>query len=146
MDEQAPPPPADATPADTEPNASSNGFATRAKLRRRLRYLRRARELGYRDLGGFLLESFRANHPQEQIVVAKLRTLERLDGELRTLEAALRDHRETEVLREPGITVCPRCGVLGGSDANFCSGCGLARDRSAALPLGATAPPPAASA
>ena len=29
-------------------------------------------------------------------------------------------------LREPGITACPRCGTLHGSDARFCPSCGLA--------------------
>src|SRR5258708_4102405 len=98
VDEHAPPPAPDldAVTADTQPGAPEvrDGFAERAKLRRRLRYLRRARELGYRDLGGFLLESYRAGQPQEAIVLAKLRTLEQLDAELRTLETVLRDRRE----------------------------------------------------
>jgi hypothetical protein len=120
-------------------------YRDRARLRRRLRYLRRARELSFRDLGGFVFDAHRFNRNREDIVAAKLKGLAGMDAELRSLETALDDRRELMLLHEPGISVCPRCATLHGSDANFCSGCGLPR-RGAALPLGPRAPLPLADA
>jgi hypothetical protein len=59
-------------------------------------------------------------------VDAKVHALFEVDQELRALERALGDRREITELREPGIASCPRCGALHGSDARFCSSCGLA--------------------
>ncbi|HEX3873123.1 MAG TPA: hypothetical protein VHW26_03180 [Solirubrobacteraceae bacterium] len=134
------PPPAaapDLAPAKTGPTS----YRDRARLRRRLRYLRRARELAFRDLGGFVFDAHRFNRRRDDIVAAKLTGLTGLDTELRSLETALDDRRELMLLHEPGISVCPRCATLHASDANFCSGCGLPRG-GAALPLGPRAPLP----
>jgi hypothetical protein len=131
----------DAAPAKLGMASPATSYRDRARLRRRLRYLRRARELSFRDLGGFVFDAHRFNRHREDIVDAKLKGLTGMDAELRSLEAALADHRELMLLHEPGISVCPRCGTLHGSDANFCSGCGLPR-KGAALPLGPRAPLP----
>ena len=56
----------------------------------------------------------------------KVAALAAVDGELRALEEALGERRAITELREPGITACPRCGTLHGSDARFCPSCGLA--------------------
>jgi hypothetical protein len=117
------------------------GYRDRARLRRRLRYLRRARELAFRDLGGFVFDAHRFDRRRDDIVAAKLKGLGGMDIELRSLESALDDRRELMLLHEPGISVCPRCATLHASDANFCSGCGLPRG-GAALPLGPRAPLP----
>jgi NADH pyrophosphatase NudC (nudix superfamily) len=54
----------------------------------------------------------------------KLASLDALYTELDTLERALRDRRELLVLREPGITACPQCATIHGSEAKFCPNCG----------------------
>jgi hypothetical protein len=129
--------------AGPDKSTSPASYRDRARLRRRLRYLRRARELSFRDLGGFVFDAHRFNRNRDDIVAAKLKGLAGMDAELRSLEAALDDRRELMLLHEPGISVCPRCATLHGSDANFCSGCGLPR-RGAGLPLGPRAPLPVA--
>ena len=138
-------PPDAATATLAAAGSPATSYRDRARLRRRLRYLRRARELAFRDLGGFVFDAHRFNRSREDIVAAKLKGLAGMDAELRSLEAALDDRRELVLLHEPGISVCPRCGTLHGSDANFCSGCGLPR-KGAALPLGPRAPLPSAGA
>jgi hypothetical protein len=101
------------------------GFRDRGRLRRRLRYLRRVRELGFRDLGGLVFDQHRFNRPNEELVRGKLAALHAVDAELRALEVLLGDPRPIHELREPGITACMRCGTIHGSDARFCPNCGL---------------------
>jgi hypothetical protein len=108
-------------------------------MRRRARFLRRARELAYRDLGGLVFDLHRFGQRNDQVVLAKLATLGHIDAELRALEGALREIRPVTVLREAGIAACPRCAAIHGSDDRFCPGCGLAFDMSADRPL-STAP------
>ncbi len=128
-------------PAAIEHDRGSTGYRDRARVRRRLRYLRQTRELAFRDLGGFIFDSRRFGRPREDIVEAKLKGLLAMDRELRALETAIDEGQELMLLHEPGITVCPRCGAIHGSDANFCSGCGLPRG-GAPLPLGPRPPLP----
>jgi hypothetical protein len=117
-------------------------------MRRRLRYLRRLRELGFRDLGGLVFDLDRFGRSRDDLVRAKLAALVTIDGELRALERALDDVRELDELHEPGISSCPRCGSLHGSEAHFCPHCGLQlRDGAEADALAvrpAAAPGPAA--
>jgi hypothetical protein len=122
--ESRPPVPAGAEPAD--PAAPTPTFRNRGRLRRRLRFLRRVRELGFRDLGGLVFDQHKFSRRNEELVRAKVAALAAVDGELRALEEALGDKREITELREPGVTACARCGTLHGSDANFCPSCGLA--------------------
>ena len=111
------------TPAEPEPDPS---FRSRGRMRRRLRYLRRARELGFRDLGGLVFDLRRFERDRPDLVEAKVHALFEVDRELRALERALDDRREIHELREPGIASCPRCGALHGSEARYCPSCGLA--------------------
>jgi hypothetical protein len=139
-----------AVPAGTDPGeARRPTFRTRARARRRLRYLRRVRELGFRDLGGLLFDQHRFNRPNEGLVTAKLEAIGAVDHELRALERVLDDRRPITELREPGVSACPRCGALHASEARFCSSCGLQlRGPRAVAEVGeaagglATAPPP----
>lgn len=108
-------------------------------MRRRARFLRKARELAYRDLGGLVFDLHRFGERNDPVVMAKLGTLRQIDTELRALEAALGERRPVSVLREVGIGACPRCAAIHGSDDRFCPGCGLAFDANADLPI-ATAP------
>jgi hypothetical protein len=123
----------------TDPAPQAPGFGERGRMRRRARFLRRARELAYRDLGGLVFDLHRFGQRNDQVVLAKLATLGHIDAELRALEAALREIRPVTVLREAGIAACPRCAAIHGSDDRFCPGCGLAFDMSADRPL-STAP------
>lgn len=124
----APGPAADAppVPAGVDPGEPPRPtFATRGRLRRRLRYLRRVRELGLRDIGGLVFDQHRFGQSRPELVQGKLAALTAVDAELRRLERALDDRRAITELREPGIAACPRCGALHGSDARFCPSCGV---------------------
>lgn len=116
------------------------GFLSRGRLRRRARFLRKARELAYRDLGGLVFNLHRFGQRNDPLVLSKLTTLGQIDTELRTLEEALRERRPVTVLREAGITACPRCAAIHGSEDRFCPNCGLSMSRGANLPI---AGPPA---
>jgi hypothetical protein len=118
------------------------GFAARGRMRRRLRFLRKTRELGYRDLGGLVFEMQRMGERHDELVAAKLALLGAVDTELRALEAALADRQPVTVLREAGIAACPRCAAIHGSEDRFCPACGLAMNRHADRPIGATPTPP----
>jgi hypothetical protein len=119
-------PAADDLPAGTEPAAAAApGFRERGRMRRRLRYLRRLRELGFRDVGGLVFDLDRFGRSRDDLVRAKLDALTAVDSELRTLEVALDDVRPLHELHEPGIASCPRCGGLHGSEARYCPSCGL---------------------
>jgi hypothetical protein len=124
----------------------SPGFRERGRMRRRIRFLRKARELAYRDLGGLVFDLHRFGRRNDQLVLAKLDTIGRIDGELRTLEAALAERQPVTVLREAGVAACPRCAAIHGSDDRFCPNCGLAMDLRAERPIaGAAASAPAAA-
>jgi hypothetical protein len=117
--------PAGAEPADPAAPPKPS-FRNRGRLRRRLRFLRRVRELGFRDLGGLVFDQHKFHRPNEELVRGKVAALAAVDGELRALEEALGEKRDITELHEPGISACPRCGTLHGSDARFCPSCGLA--------------------
>ena len=69
--------------------AEQPGFRSRGRVRRRARFLRKARELAYRDLGGLVYNLHRFGQRNDPLVLAKLNTLGLIDAELRTIEAAL---------------------------------------------------------
>ena len=100
-------------------------FRDRGKLRRRLRFLRRARELAFRDIGGLMFDMRRFGRDRPDLVDAKISALAAVDQELRALERILDDRRPLHELREPGVTSCARCGALHASESNFCPHCGL---------------------
>jgi hypothetical protein len=114
---------------------STPGFRERGRMRRRLAFLRRARELAYRDLGGLVFNLHRFGQRHDELVLAKLSVLERLDGEQQALEAALAERRAVTVLRVPGVTACPRCAAIHASEDRFCPNCGLPMGRHADLPI-----------
>jgi hypothetical protein len=112
--------------ADQRPTALRRG-----RLRKRLRFLDRERELLLRDLGGLVYEIHRSGTSGDRehhraLVAGKVSRLAALDAELESGLAALGEARGDTVLREPGIGgLCPRCGEIHGSDARFCSACGF---------------------
>lgn len=119
------------------------GFLERGGLRRRLRFLRKTRELAYRDLGGLVFEMHRLGQQREDLLASKLATLQRIDTELRAVEETLRQRRGVTVLREAGVTACPRCAAIHGSEDRFCPACGFSMGNHAERPIGA---PPVAQA
>ena len=130
------------TPASEDAPNGSPGFRERGRVRRRARFLRKARELAYRDLGGLVYNLHRFGQRNDTLVLAKLSTLGQIDGELRALEGALAEHQPVTVLRDAGIAACPRCAAIHGSEDRFCPNCGLAMDRRAERPVAA---PPASA-
>lgn len=111
------------------------GFRLRGLIRRRVRFLRSARELGYRDLGGLVFTLHSSNKRNDALVLAKLATLTRIDSELRTLEDVLSEQREMSVLSEAGIVACARCAAVHSSEDNYCPSCGLWTGDHAHLPV-----------
>lgn len=119
-------------PAGVDPerlDAPATEGARRSSLRRRVRYLRRVREVLLRDLGGFYYEVHRAGTSHgghRDILETKAGRVDAIDHELRALEERLGAERPSEtVLHEPGIGGnCPTCGELYASDAGWCSHCG----------------------
>ena len=126
------------TPAASAPGP---GFGARGRVRRRARFLRKARELAYRDLGGLVFNLHRFGRRNDALVLNKLNTLTQIDGELRTLETALGERDTVTVLREAGITACPRCAAIHSGDDHFCPNCGLSMSRHVDLPIAGSAPP-----
>jgi hypothetical protein len=124
----------DASTAPTDP-----GFLERGGLRRRLRFLRKTRELAYRDLGGLVFEMHRLGQQREDLLASKMATLGRIDSELRSIEETLRQRRGVTVLREAGVTACPRCAAIHGSEDRFCPACGFSMGSYAERPIGAPA-------
>lgn len=113
-------------PSPPDPRAASEpGFLARGNIRRRARFLRAARELAYRDLGGLVFDLHRFAQRNDEVVQAKLATLSRIDAELRSLEEALKRRTPLTVLRQAGISACPRCAAIHGSFDRFCPACGL---------------------
>jgi hypothetical protein len=129
------------------PEEPGPGFLARGRLRRRARFLRKARELAYRDVGGLVFSLHRFGQRNDALVLAKLTTLGQIDSELRALEAALREPQPLTVLREAGITACARCAAIHSSEDRFCPNCGLPLSRHVDLPIaGPAASPPAPNA
>jgi hypothetical protein len=144
----SPPQPQDAiSPAPSvqdTPSPQSAGFRSRGRARRRARFLRKARELAYRDLGGLVFNLHRFGQRNDELVLAKLTTLAQIDTELRAIEGALGERQPITVLREAGITACPRCAAIHSSEDGFCPSCGMAMGRHADLPIAGAAAPPSA--
>jgi len=121
------------------------GFRARGRARRRLRFLRKARELAYRDLGGLVFDLHRFGQRNDPLVLAKLATLREIDTELRSLETQLEERQSLTILREAGVTTCARCAAIHSGEDNFCPNCGLPMSRHADLPIaGPAASPPTA--
>jgi len=146
--------PATGDTAAAEPQAPAaeqqTGFGSRGRRRRRARFLRKARELAYRDLGGLIFSLHRFGQRNDTLVLAKLATLSRIDAELRALEDSLGERQPVTVLREAGITACPRCAAIHSGEDRFCPSCGLSMSRRSDLPIAGapatgTAPTPVAS-
>src|SRR3954454_8335317 len=144
-DEAAPEAAQTVVPAGTDLDALVGERPTsqrRGRMRRRLRHLRRVREVLLRDLGGMVFEVHRSGQAgaeeQSRLVGSKLARLDAVNAELHEVEAIL-DDRRGMTLREPGIGgTCPLCGKLHGSDARFCWACGTPVAPGSARPVTAS--------
>jgi hypothetical protein len=125
----------DAPSGQAAAQSAPPGFGERGRMRRRMRFLRKARELAYRDLGGLVFDLHRFGRRNDALVLAKLETIGRIDTELRALEGTLAERRPVTILREAGVAACPRCAAIHGSDDRFCPNCGLAMDLRAERPM-----------
>lgn len=136
-----------ALPAGVDPDrwAEARDTRRRGPARRRLRHVRRVRELLLRDLGGYVYELHRtgsAAGAEPGVMTAKLQRLTALDAERADLEERLGDRTGELLLREPGIGGrCATCGELHGSEARFCATCGMPLVPGAARPLPALEAP-----
>ena len=130
----------------SDASAARPSFAERGRARRRARYLRKARELAYRDLGGLVFDLHRFSQRNDALVLAKLSTLERIDAELRALEGALAERQPLTVLREAGVTACARCAAIHSSEDRFCPNCGLSLGPHAERPAELLSPGPVGAA
>jgi len=138
--------PADLAGSADRPEIGRPGFGSRGRARRRARFLRKARELAYRDLGGLVFNLHRFGQRNDALVLAKLSTIGHIDTELRALESNLAERQPVTVLREAGITACARCAAIHSSEDHFCPNCGLPMSRHVDLPIaGAAASQPAAA-
>jgi hypothetical protein len=96
-------------------------------MRRRVRYLRRLRELQLRDIGGFMVELRRFGRERPGLVEEKVSAAMQTDRELRTLEQALAEGWPASEIRAAGIGgACTQCGTVHGSTDRFCAWCGSA--------------------
>jgi hypothetical protein len=133
--------------ADPPESGGASSFLTRGRARRRARFLRKARELAYRDLGGLVFNLHRFGQRNDALVLSKLTTLDQIDRELRAIDAALGEDEPLTVMREAGITACARCAAIHSSEDRFCPNCGLSlgphAERPAALPSNVQAQAPA---
>ncbi len=113
-------------------------------MRRRLRYLRRLRELQVRDLGGLVFDLRRFERKRDDLVAQKLDQIRACDDELHALERALDERRDLRDVREPGIGgTCPRCFAIFGSADRFCANCGAALGGAVQGPAQVPPAPPA---
>jgi len=134
--------PAGLEPAEAPPQSPAG---RRSRLRRRLRYLRGARELMLRDLGGLLYEIHRTGRgdvpAHATLIEAKVGRIAGLDAEAHALETALAaPHGETLVF-QPGLGgTCAACGEAYAGGARFCASCGTSTSAVAMDP--AAKPPP----
>ncbi len=103
------------------------GLRERSRLRRRVRFLRKRRELELRDLGGLIFDMYRFGSKRQDLVRDKLQEMFAADRELREFEHLLGKRPRRLDIREAGVGgACPRCQQLYSTEARFCSRCGQA--------------------
>jgi hypothetical protein len=135
--------PAAGVPGEAPPEPRRPGFRERGQLRRRLRYLRKLRELQVRDLGGLVFDLRRFERKRDDLVAQKIDQIRACDDELRAIEVAIEERRDLRDVREPGIGgTCPRCFAIYGSTDRFCGNCGAALGGAVQGPAQVPAPPP----
>ena len=101
------------------------GLRERSRLRRRVRFLRKRREIELRDLGGLIFDMYRFGSKRQDLVRDRLQDMFSADRELREFEHLLGRRQRRVNLREAGVGgMCPHCQQLYSTEAKFCSRCG----------------------
>ncbi|HEY2636137.1 MAG TPA: hypothetical protein VGI54_02015 [Solirubrobacteraceae bacterium] len=115
-----------AKPLESQAPAPPATLRERSRMRRRVRYLRAAREVELRNLGGLVYELSRFRRRRDDLVKRRLESLAQADAEMAALEAALRTSTPVAEVRQPGVGgECPRCRRIHGTSDRFCAHCGL---------------------
>jgi hypothetical protein len=132
-------------PAGQDPaTAAATTARERGVMRRRVRRLRRVREVLLHELGALVFEMERRGRSREPLLRRKLDQLQVVEDEAGGLLAALGDERSlVEVVSAGIVGACGNCGTLVSTDAHFCSNCATsvsARARTSA-PVAAVTPP-----
>ncbi len=120
------PPAAPPEPSPGEPSPPPGPtLLGRGRIRRRVKYLRRLREVQLREVGGFMVELYRFGRDRPDLLQAKLQAARSTDRELRALERALGEKLPIAELRQAGIGgACSNCGAVYGSADRYCASCG----------------------
>ena len=137
-------------PAGQEPPAPdaapTPAAGERGAIRKRIRRLRRSREVLLRELGALIVELRRLERENPSLVTLKVTEVSAIDEQLRGLEAALGERQTVEQVVAAGVAgSCARCGTLIATDDRFCPHCGQAVTKRAEAPAPAplaSAPPP----
>lgn len=116
--------------------AATTSARGRARMRRRLRDLRRLREAQLIELGALMLEAHKHGRADSPAIKSKLTEAAGTDDEARALADALETDAGLDTVIATGIAgPCPTCGMLASTSARFCSTCGTPLDgRPAAAP------------
>lgn len=132
------PVPAGQEPPPADPPATP-GALERAAIRRRLRRLRRAREVLVRELGALLVEMTRLGRRNDELLGRKAAEVAAIDREVDGLTRALGAHATVDQIVAAGVAgSCLGCGALLATDDRFCARCG----RPAVAPRIVVEPPP----
>lgn len=131
-------------PAGQDPSALSATTAReRGVMRRRVRRLRRVRELLLHELGALVFEMERRGVRREALLRRKVDQLRVIEDEAAALAAALGDQRSLSEIVSAGIVgACHNCGTLVSTDARFCSNCATSVTTQAQTSAPAVAGPP----
>jgi hypothetical protein len=97
----------------------------RVAMRRRIRRLRRTREVLLRELGALVVEMNRQDRENPKLLKVKGAEVAALDRELRGLQAALAQGQTIEQVVAAGVAGrCSTCATLIAIDDRFCPNCG----------------------
>ncbi len=112
-------------PAGADDTGRGPGAVERGKLRRRLRRLRRTREVLLLEVGALVFELRRRGRKDDALVERKVAELKVIDDETRAIAKALAtDGTLTELVQSGIAGTCEQCGAIHSIDARFCSSCG----------------------
>jgi len=136
-------------PAGQDPAAAGATTAReRGVMRRRVRRLRRVREVLLHELGALVFEMERRGRRREALLRRKVDQLRVVDDEAAGLAAALGGDRSLFEIVSAGIVgACRTCGTLVSTDARFCSNCAtpVSAQAERSVPVAAATPPAAAA-
>jgi hypothetical protein len=132
-------------PAGQDPaSARATTARERGIMRRRVRRLRRVREVLLHELGALVFEMERRGRRRDVLLRHKIDQLRVVEDESAGLIAALGEERSlVEVVSAGIVGACGTCGTLMSTDARFCSNCAtpVSAQAQTSVPVAAAAPP-----